>query len=155
MRQCLTKAKSKKKTSSSGRQCFTYHHQDEDTDKIRMIVLGGSTRLDQELTSIMAGIFSITLKTGYYGVPVFFVADYENLIPNSLKLRQGMFCHQTMTCQRHSGLGVFDRFAQFFRVFANSRKCQLVSLLHFQLDSFFWRSQYSDGGGSDCVLNKS
>ena len=52
-----------------------------------MIVLGGSTRLDQELTSIMAGIFSITLKTGYYGVPVFFVADYENLIPNSLKLR--------------------------------------------------------------------
>ena len=66
-----------------------------------------------------------------------------------------MFCHQTMTCQRHSGLGVFDRFAQFFRVFANSRKCQLVSLLHFQLDSFFWSSQYSDGGGSDCVLNKS
>ena len=63
-----------------------------------------------------------------------------------------MFCHQTMTCQRHSGLGVFDRFAQFFRVFANSRKCQLVSLLHFQLDSFFWRSQYSDGGGSGCVL---
>ena len=66
-----------------------------------------------------------------------------------------MFCHQTMTCQRHSGLGVFDRFAQFFRVFANSRKCQLVNLLHFQLDSFFWRWQYSDGGGSDCVLNKS
>ena len=65
-----------------------------------------------------------------------------------------MFCHQTMTCQRHSGLGVFDRFAQFFRVFANSRKCQLVSLLHFQLDSFFWRSQYSDGSGSDCLLNK-
>ena len=66
-----------------------------------------------------------------------------------------MFCHQTMTCQRHSGLGVFDRFAQFFRVFANSRKCQLVSLLHFQLDSFFWSSQYGHGGGSDCVLNKS
>ena len=52
-----------------------------------MIVLGGSTRLDQELTSIMAGIFSTTLKTGYYSVPVFFVADYEKLIPNSLKLR--------------------------------------------------------------------
>ena len=88
MRQCLTKAKSKKKTSSSGRWCFIYHHQDEDTVKIlRMIVLGGSTRLDKELTCIMAGIFSTTLKTGYYSVPVFFVADYEKLIPNSLKLR--------------------------------------------------------------------
>ena len=57
-RQCLTKAKSRKKTSLSGRWWFAYHHPDNDTDKIRLIVVGWSTRLDQELTCIMAGIFS-------------------------------------------------------------------------------------------------
>ena len=55
-RQCQTKAK--KKTSLSGRWWFAYHHPDNDTDKIRLIVVGWSTRLDQELTCIMAGIFS-------------------------------------------------------------------------------------------------
>ena len=52
------KAKSKKKTSLSGRWCFAYHHQGKDTDKIRMIVQGWSTRLDKQLTCIMARIFS-------------------------------------------------------------------------------------------------
>ena len=69
MRQCQTKAK--KKTSLSGRWCFAYHQQDKNTDKIRMIVFGWSTRLVKELTCIVArvrrvGVFDFgTGRVGY------------------------------------------------------------------------------------------